>query len=273
MSRPDVFEVARATVPASLAMILLAACASTPEVPYPAFVQADELPDVFLASLPGIRAKQFTGNLQTRRSSNRLLLPAQWSGTTGASPSKSLELYVLQGDLQLGDMTLTEGGYAWLPAGWSGFELKTEGGAQLLYFVDDANARGVIRTPLISSSKLLDWQPRSSRPEDAGLSVKELRSDPGSNARTWLLRVAPQASIPWQKQPSVLEAYLLSGLYRGSECVGGQAVSAEYLPGGYFLRPAGAVHGGPQAKAVETSVWFLRTIGDTAPETVEGCGS
>ncbi|MEQ8207099.1 MAG: hypothetical protein RIA65_13050, partial [Woeseia sp.] len=120
--------------------LALAGCAATrPQLPYPVFVQADELPDVFLAALPGVRAKQFAGNPQTRRSSNRIVLPANWTGSSGASPGKSLELYVLYGEMRVGDLTLQPGGYAWFPPGFSGANLSTSYGAEVLYFLDDAN--------------------------------------------------------------------------------------------------------------------------------------
>jgi glyoxylase-like metal-dependent hydrolase (beta-lactamase superfamily II) len=86
---------------------LLAGCASGPTPPpYPAFVQVDRLPDVFLAGLPGVRAKQLAGDPESRRSSNFVTLPPDWSFGTGASPDKSLEIYVLAGRVRLGEFTL-----------------------------------------------------------------------------------------------------------------------------------------------------------------------
>ncbi|MDZ7642880.1 MAG: hypothetical protein U5K76_00725 [Woeseiaceae bacterium] len=254
-------------------VIVLAGCASSgPDVPYPAFIQADELPDVFLASLPGVRAKQFAGNPRTRRSSNRIVLPANWSGSTGASPGKSLEIYVLFGQVRLGnDLRLSQGGYAWFPAGFSGVNLSSDYGAELLYFLDDANSASVIHTPVIYSSEVIEWQPLSARATDSGLMVKELRHDRGSGARTWLLQVTPGDTFSWQSRPGLLEGYLLSGRYRGTECVAGKPVSGVYTEGGYFLRPAGNVHGGPRTAALEPSVWLLRTTRAAAPVPAAGC--
>ena len=94
-----------------------------------------------MASLPGIRAKQYAGNDQTRATSNRVDLPADWSGTTGGSPGMSLEIFILEGELRLADVSLQSGGYAYLPPGTLGFNLKSDDGARILYFlegVDDA---------------------------------------------------------------------------------------------------------------------------------------
>ena len=56
--------------------------------------------------MPGVYAKQFAGNPQTRRTSNRIDLPPGWQGTTGGAPGKALEIFVLTGDLEVGDIRL-----------------------------------------------------------------------------------------------------------------------------------------------------------------------
>jgi len=252
--------------------LALAGCAATkPQLPYPVFVQADELPDVFLAALPGVRAKQFAGNPQTRRSSNRIVLPANWTGSSGASPGKSLELYVLYGEMRIGDLTLQPGGYAWFPPGFTGANLSTSYGAEVLYFLDDANPQNEYKSPIIYSSEVVAWQPLSAAPEDRGLMVKEMRRDPGSGSRTWLLQAKPEARIAWQRRERVLEGYLISGRYEGSECYAGKPVKGLYTEGGYFHRPANTVHGGPDERALETSVWLMRVKGDSEPVLVGEC--
>ncbi|HZW59331.1 MAG TPA: DUF4437 domain-containing protein [Woeseiaceae bacterium] len=250
------------------AMLLLGACAAAPRVPYPAFVQADELQDVFLASLPGTRAKQFAGDSRTRQTSNRLALPAQWRGTTGATPTLNLELYVLAGAVRLDDLDLDAGGYAFFPAGWRSVDLRTQSGALLLYFLSDAAPDNVIQTPLVTSTRFESWVPHAQIP---GVFTLELRHDPGSGARTWLERVTPEARLPWRAAARVVEGYLVAGHYRESECVAGQPVTGEYTPGGYFIRPGGALHGGPASRAVQPSVWLLRTTGHGETDTVGRC--
>ncbi|MFQ5564876.1 MAG: DUF4437 domain-containing protein [Paracoccaceae bacterium] len=255
-----------------LPVFLMAGCAGgSPTVPYPAFVQADELPDVFIAGLPGIRAKQFAGNPASRRSSNRLLLPADWSGTTGASPGRSVEMFVIAGEVALGGTVLKAGSYAYIPPGYTGSNIRTRRGAVVLYFLDEPNPAAVIQTPLILDSGLVAWQPVSDDPEDVGLSAKELRMDPGSGARTWLLKVDPAATQRWYRSSAVEEGYLLSGDYRHSECVNGEAVTDDYRPGGYFHRPPGAVNGGPEASAASAAVWLLRRMVTGTVEYLSAC--
>ena len=80
-------------------LALMAGCAGgPPKIPYPAFIQVDELEDIFMASLPGVRAKQLSGDPQTRRTSNRIDLPRDWRGTSGGVPGRSMEIYVITGE-------------------------------------------------------------------------------------------------------------------------------------------------------------------------------
>ncbi len=252
-----------------LALVLLAGCASTnkpPKLPYPAFVQTDELADMYMAALPGIRAKQYAYDMRTNTTSNRIDFPPGWSGTTGGAPGKSLELYVLSGKLAFSDFELTAGGYAFVPPGSLGFRLETEEGARVLYFLDEVESSAVIRAPLILDSGLLAWTE-----ERLGVYVKELRADPGSGARTWLQRIEPGARVPWQSSSAVREAYFLSGAYRHSECFEGEPRTWDYAPGGYFRRPSGIVNGGPESEALQASIWFFREPQGGTTTLASGC--
>ena len=255
------------------ALVLFSCAANSPQPPYPAFIQVDDLPNVFIAGLPGVRAQQLAGDPQTRRSSNRILLPPDWQFTTGASPGKSVEIFVLEGEVGLGDLTLGAGGYGYIPPGSTGLQMKTSRGASLLYFLDDYDRDAVIQTPLILSSDLVSWTPLSGSPNDIGIWEKELRADPGSGARTWLRKIDPHASQSWQKSSSTREGYLVAGAYRDSECINGAAVTGDYGPGGYFQRVAGAVYGGPDAVSADGAIWFLRTLEKESLQTIAECRS
>ena len=253
---------------AAFLVVFVAACASgPPKLPYPAFIQSDELEDIFLASLPGVRAKQFSGDPQTRRTSNRVDLPPGWEGTTGGTPGKLLEILVLAGDLEVADVSLALGGYLQIPPGTFGFNLKTSNGAQILYFLDDVDPLAMIQSPVILDSSLVGWQATDSD----GVDIKELRNDPGNGARTWLLRIKPGAMMPWRSSSVTREGYLIEGQFQDSECVGGKAHTWIYTPGGYFYRPGDAINGGPEAMAITDSVWLLRETRASSRTTVDAC--
>lgn len=237
------------------AMTLFAGCASgPPKLPYPAFIQVDELSDIFMASLPGVRAKQLSGDPQTRRTSNRIDLPSDWLGTSGGMPGRSMEIFVLSGKLKIADIDLDAGGYAYLPAGSLGFNLGAEDGARILYFVNDTDPESMIRSPIIINSDLLQWEDATK----VGVSKKELRSDPGNGARTWLVRVSTGASLPWESSSVIREGYLVTGNQQYVECVNGKSELWQYAQGGYFYRPADTISGGPESLALMDSVWLLR---------------
>jgi quercetin dioxygenase-like cupin family protein len=254
-------------------IMLNSGCASGPPVvPYPAFIVVDELPNGFVAGLPGVRAKQLTGDARTRRSGARIQIPPDWEFSSGASPGLSVEIFVLNGELAVGEYALTTGGYAYIPPGSSGLPLRSDSGATILYFLDTANEAAVIQTPLITNASFIEWETSIIDPGSVGLSEKVLRADPGSGARTWLQKVDPGAVQDWQYSSQTLEGYLLSGSVMDSECVGGEVATWEYFPGGYFYRPPGAVHGGPEATALVESVWIMRVPANEKIEIVSGCG-
>jgi len=253
---------------AAFFVVFVAGCASgPPKLPYPAFIQSDDLNDIFLASLPGVRAKQFSGDPQTRRTSNRINLPPGWHGTTGGTPGKLLEILVLSGDLDVADVSLGLGGYIHMPPGTLGFNLETSNGAQILYFLDDVDPLAMIKSPVILDSRLVGWETT----DIDGMDIKELRDDPGNGARTWLLRIEPRAKIPWQSSSVIREGYLIEGQFQNSECFGGEVHTAIYTPGGYFYRPGDVISGGPDAKAITDTVWLLRERQVSSRQTVESC--
>lgn len=251
-----------------LSSAVVVGCASGPEAPaFPAFVVSDELPDLFLASLPGVRAKEYAGDMRSRTVSNRIELPAGWSGTTGGSPGKALEIFVLSGDLSLADVDLTDGGYVYVPPGSLGFNMVSDDGAVILWFLNDVDSSAAIQSPLILDGDLVDWQAT----DRIGIFVKDLRVDPGSGERTWLMRYETGAEIPWQSSSASLEGYLMSGQFQLSECVDGLAYTDTYLPGGYFKRPAGSVFGGPEAMVLAESTWYLREKRKSTTNYAETC--
>lgn len=252
----------------ALAWQMTACAPSQPDVPYPAFVRVDEIPDVFIAGLPGVRAKGLVGaNSDSAGGGYRIDLPSSWQGTSGASPDKTLEIFVIEGELSVADVALKRGGYAYLPPGTLGFKLKSSTGARILYFLDDIETSAVIRTPLILESGVIDWEQTGI----AGVAVKELRADPGSGARTWLQRVEPGATIPWQSSTANREGYLVVGNYTHSECVGSEVATDVYFAGGYVYRPAHSINGGPDSFAATTSIWFFRELTGGEEVTHERC--
>lgn len=253
-----------------LVVILVTGCAANsgrPDLPYPAFVDSDAIPDAFLAALPGVRAKLYSSDMRTEAISARVDLPADWSGTTGAAPGKALELFVLAGSVEMSGFRLGPGGYAYVPPGSLGFNLSTQDGARVLWFLGDVQESAVIRAPIVLNSGLVDWE---AQPD--GTFRKILRKDPGSGATTWLARVDSDPRA-WRVSTATREGYLVAGRHRLAECWAGEAHVAEYETGDYFRRPAGTPAGGPDAAAIQPVVWFLREREAGNARTVPACSA
>lgn len=235
-------------------MLCLAGCASSPSgLPYPAYIQTDDLPDVFMATLPGVRAKRYAEDYTTRTGRYRVDLPPEWTGSSAGTPNAALELFVLAGELMVGDVKLIPGGYAYLPSGSLGFRLSSNPGARILYFMSAEDPSSVIRAPIILDGVMESWEDTA-----PGRSIRVLRYDPGSGARTWLLRTTAEAELEWQSASTIREGYLVSGAQTMSECFEGKARTGNYKPGGYFLRPANTIYGGGDTSVERETVWFLR---------------
>ncbi len=253
---------------AAFLLLALMGCASgPPELPYPVFIQTDDLPNLFMASMPGVRAKQFSGDPMTRRTSNRIDLPPGWQGTTGGSPGKLLEIFVLSGDLHIADITLRSGGYVHVPPGALGFNMYSSDGARILYYLDNTDPLAMIRSPVILDSGLIRWQ----ETDIEGIDIKELRSDPGNGGRTWMLRVKPGAVVPWQSSSVIREGYLAAGQYQQSECSGNEVHTWIYTEGGYVYRPGGVLNGGPETYAITESIWVFRERTAGSKTIAESC--
>ncbi len=246
---------------------LVAGCAaSTPTLPYPAFVETDELPDVFMASLPGVRAKAYSENAAERTGRYRVDLPADWTGTSGGVAQAALEIFVIAGQLTVGDMKLGPGGYAYLPSGSLGFRLASPQGARILYMVGAEDPSAVIRAPMISDGVDPEWEE-----ERPGIETRILREDPGSGAKTWLVRVSPAAEHEWRQSLTTREGYLVAGAMTVSECFEGKSRSGTYTAGGYFLRPGNTIFGGDETAALRDSIWFLREVNAGGDVPAQGC--
>ena len=103
-----------------------------------------------MASLPGVRAKQLAGDPQTRRSSNRIEIPRDWKGTSSGVPGRSMEIFVIRDEMTIAGISLGSGGYAYLPVGSLEFNMVSDAGAQILYFVNDEDPDTMIRSPIIT---------------------------------------------------------------------------------------------------------------------------
>ena len=103
------------------------------------------------------------------------------------------------------------------------------------------------------------------------LAVKNLKRDPVTGARTFLVRAGAGVTVPWETHPVSEEGFLLEGDHRIEECLPSGLRSGVYQVGGYFYRPPGLMHMGPRTFSTETHVWLVRTPAKLVDVFHESC--
>lgn len=261
---------------ALLSMFAVAGCATREPPPprFTGFVQAQTAPVEPWSAFPGVTARRLSADEFTGRSALHLTLPLGWRWSGLINDAYSREWYVLEGRLQAGDRLLRAGDLLHVPPGAAPPAMTAVLASRVLVFTDPADPASGLDGVLVASSRSLPWRPGTVA-RDAGvpldLAVKDLKVDPGSGARTWLVKIGPGVRVPWESHSVVEEGYLLEGDYRLAECLPEGRKDGEYLPGGYFRRPAGWIHSGPDSGTESGAVWLIRSPGALDATFHEAC--
>jgi hypothetical protein len=203
-------------------------------------------------------------------------LTGGWSRQLPSDREQTVEALVLEGEITWQGTTLGPYDYAHLPAR-APAPVLTAGrdGARLLLFLDPPRDSDGAALTLVDSDRL-PWQPATVAVRDMGrelaLELKDLRYVEETGQRSWLLRVFTDFEIPWEVHTSAEEGFLLDGEFRNGECLPAGPVDGLYRPGGYFYRPAGIAHGGPESGTETGALWILRTPTDLTVEFLDDCG-
>ena len=188
--------------------------------------------------------------------------PSDWSFDFPRQRDYSLELLVISGELSWGREALRRHDYAYLPAGVNAPSLAGNKAATVLVFFDPPRETDASEGNVVHSSGK-NWRVGSVATRDTGktlnLEVMDLLHVEETGQRTWLLRAGTDLDVPWERHSTVEEGYLLSGEYRLVECLSQGQVASNYVAGGYFYRPAGIIHSGPESGALTDVLWLLRS--------------
>jgi hypothetical protein len=189
-------------------------------------------------------------------------LPATWQWPQSVTPSMSIEMLVLEGRLQWAEESLARLDYLQWPAGRPAKNLRSEQPSRLLVFIDPPAVYDPVE-PRVVRTRPNDWGGSSVSQRDTGVELKlEIRTlfkDDTTGRWTWLLRAGPDLVLPWEVHRTVEEVYLIEGDYQLYECLPEGKTRFDYRPGGYFHRPAGIVHGGPDSGSPGDILMLLRT--------------
>lgn len=219
-----------------------------------------------LTGWPGVLARVLSEDSATGRRAVRVSFPP--GRTQPAAARQSVDLVLLEGRLALGEVELGPWDFAFLPPGWLPPEFSSTDGANALLFFDppspdpDRVARQRERGLRVTRYDAAGWEPAAlarAAGATARLEVFHLKRDPDTTARTWYVRLSGDMTVPWEVHSMPEEGFVMSGGYVLAECLPGRTAIGEYRKGGYFWRPGGQPHSGPDSGPVGDVVWLQRT--------------
>jgi hypothetical protein len=235
-----------------------------------------EIPFVPLAiqGLPdGVRVKILSLENQSGACSLLVEMPPQTSRTKRGFHTSDVEIFVIDGELKIGDAVLSSRCYSFIPAGMVYAPVETEKGCTALFFFntgpdftesDRSTSQAKIGTFIACKNYYEEgWEVGNLRDEfksSPPLFLKVLRQDEATGARTWITGViGGHPRYAWQVHPMWREGFLLEGEYTIAECLlqGKQTVTYQY--GGYFFRPANIAHVGPESGPNGYAIWLFRS--------------
>ena len=217
-----------------------------------------------------------TGSLEARilstdlrGSSTRLVrLRSGWGSETPGAFTAAVELFMIQGALEVGDHLLETGDYLHVPQDRvvSGLRVVDDGAALLMTaapvrYDPSFVGRPADLTPGRASDQ--DWVPV---PQMPGRLMKPLGRGPVGDA--WLdgAHQWDHGDGPWHSHPHHEECFVIDGEITIREKLEGPDAVLTAGPGTYFFRPAGVLHCGPGSRCDDTALAFHRAFGDLSTD-------
>ncbi|MEZ5498202.1 MAG: hypothetical protein R3E77_02100 [Steroidobacteraceae bacterium] len=265
----------KALIPLSLAVLAGIARGASVEVNAPVreanfvgYIAQQSLPYQSLRRWPSLRARILSEDSSSGRLAAYVEFPRGWHARRLPALAQSVEVIVLDGGLTFGTDALAHYDFAFVPPGRSPPSLGSRDGAHALVFFDppaaDAAAVGrqQQRGAYVTRFDPARWQPASlarSAGATADLKVMHLKKDPFTTARTWYVKLEGGMTVPWEVHSMPEEGYLMEGSYRLAECLPARTVIGNYVQGGYFWRPGGIAHSGPESGPQGPVIWLQRS--------------
>lgn len=208
-----------------------------------------------------VRVKELSRDPLTGACSLLLDLPAGWNSDAGAI-SADEELFVLSGELAVGDRVLMKDCYIRTPAAAPRRPARADAGAVVLAFYgcrpERAPACGSAE-PVIHDAFEMAWSCDGMDPlyAQAGMRWKILHEDPERKDATMLIMTPPHLRPPEWRGPQeqhdcVEEMFLISGDFLSP--------IGTMTSGAYFWRPPGILHGPYGSRG--GNLTLIRTLGD-----------
>lgn len=234
--------------------------------PHIEFIQAQNLPWARGAAGPAradCDARILSRDGSTGALSAILRYPTGWHRAAPESLVADEELFVLDGELEIGGQRYGRNDYACLPAGYPRTHARATNGAVVLTFLSGP-AQVATASGSHDQRKLVAHISTETRPwggtddvgnpglQNSGVRTQWLRRDPDTGEESYLLAMLPWVEERTESHPVVQEMFLLSG-----EITGGKVGVMQ--PGAYFWRPEDVVHGPFGSRT--GNIVFMRAMG------------
>jgi quercetin dioxygenase-like cupin family protein len=206
-----------------------------------------------------------------------------WAAREWVKIDRAVELVMLEGTLNIDEISLQAGDFLRISPHCAIAPPCSPSGARFLMFADNGipivfPAEPSGKTPndwLLVHDADSKWVSGTAMAEagrhDVPLKIKHFKQDPDTGARTYLVAVKPGVSIPWEMHDVSEESYIIDGDFTLPECLPGGIQIGHYTKGGYFYRPPGISHSGPDSGTQTGTVMLIRTPGPLTVILVEGC--
>lgn len=230
--------------------------------PHIEFIQALDVPAKPVADGPlaGTRRRVLSADDGDGSYSSLVTFPDGWTGDL-AGLGRSVELFGIDGELEIADKRLGPGCYAYVQPATQPRPLTARGEAHALVMVEPQAPASDEPVEVVDTTSMRFMAPGLDADIPPGIVIKLLRVDAQQGDWTWVAGITPY----WQDtraeiHPTVEEAFLL----RGDILLGRRGVME---PGSYFWRP-GMVRHGPTFSR-EGCLAFFRTKGGNLSVTYE----
>jgi hypothetical protein len=223
--------------------------------------------------IPGIEQSVHARILSTnpRAAATRIVrLESGWGTRLAGAFTAAVEVFVLKGDLIVGQVKLTDYEYALIPSGGMIGGFRTETGAIALLMTSgpvryDSSSGGAAARLAVGRPVETQW---GREWHGVDLFVRPLATT--AFGQVWLgsTQLSPDSEI-WHRHPHDEETFLLEGAFSCVDRLDGETVMTSAKPGTYFYRPAGIQHTAPAVLGQETVLTFHRSLGPHESDLVE----
>lgn len=194
----------------------------------------------------GLRLKTLSIDESVGALSGILSIPAGWETEDNFTSDAPEQLFILSGDLQIGDQNMTGQFYSYRPAGSIRGGMRSEKGCETIVMWDagfsvNIDAKGTTDGVIVNDTIKSYWEPTIATGPAAGIKVKRLREVEQTGEMTFIIGIMPNWYEPRREHhPCVEESFKIFGDMNLNLDLGDALLMGE---NSYFYRPPWIKHG------------------------------